>query len=219
MSQETSIGGSQHGFQPTLWTTILRAKDASSPERQQALQSLISTYWKPVYFFIRRRGNDVETSKDLTQSFFAAFLEKDFLKNVAPEKGRFRSFLLASLTYFLSDEYDRASAKKRGGGFEFVQAEQELASSEATPEQAFFQQWAVETMSLAVARLREECTPEDFALLTDGKSQGLSVSDRKNRLHRLRSRLREHLRAIIRPSVELESDVDSEVQALFARGL
>src|SRR5690349_523781 len=107
MTEETAIGGKYHGFQPTLWTTVLTAKDASSPERQKALESLMATYWKPVYFFIRRRGNDVEASKDLTQSFFAAFLEKDFLKNVAPEKGKFRSFLQASLTYFLSDHYDR----------------------------------------------------------------------------------------------------------------
>jgi len=218
MAQETEIGGNRPGFQPTLWTTVLKAKDASSPERRQALESLIATYWKPVYFFIRRRGNDVETAKDLAQSFFAAFVEKDFLKNVAPEKGRFRSFLQASLTYFLSDEYDRATARKRGGGYTFVQAEAELPSDGATPEQAFFKQWALETMSAAVSRLREECSPEDFALLTDGVSEGMSATDKKNRLHRLRSRLREHLRAIIRPSVELESDVDAEIEALFSDG-
>jgi RNA polymerase sigma-70 factor (ECF subfamily) len=218
MPQETDIGGNRSGFQPTLWTQVLQAKDASSPERQQALESLIATYWKPVYFFIRRRGNDVETAKDLAQSFFAAFVEKDFLKNVSPEKGRFRSFLQASLTYFLSDQYDRATARKRGGGFAFVDAEVDLPSDETTPEQAFFRQWAIETMSLAVARLREEVTPEEFALLTDGKGEGLTVTDRKNRLHRLRTRLREHLRAIIRPSVELESDVDREIEALFSGG-
>jgi DNA-directed RNA polymerase specialized sigma24 family protein len=212
---ETAIGGPQSSFQATLWTIVLKAKDPASPERREALGRLINNYWKPVYFFIRRRGNDVESAKDLTQSFFAAFLEKDFLKSVAPEKGKFRSFLQASLTYFLSDQYDHASALKRGGGFAFVQAEQELEASERTPEQLFLKQWAIETMSRAVSRLREESTPEEFALLTEGRSTGLSSSDKKNRLHRMRLRLREHLREIIRESVELESDVDAEVQTLF----
>jgi len=125
VTEETDIGGDRPGFQPTLWTMILRARDPGSPERRQALDQLIQAYWKPVYFFIRRKGRDVETAKDLTQSFFTAFVEKDFLKNVSPEKGRFRSFVLASLTYFLSDEYDRSRALKRGGGFHFVEAETE----------------------------------------------------------------------------------------------
>ena len=217
MTQETAIGGDQGDFQPTLWTLVLRAKDPASPERRQALDLLIDRYWKPVYFFIRRRGHDVESAKDLTQSFFAAALERDFLKNVAPEKGRFRVFLQAALKYFLSDQYDRASAKKRGGGYTWVSAEQELPAAGRTPEEAFFRQWAIETLSRAVARLREEVTPEDFALLTQGgDSPERSPSERKNRLHRLRVRLKELLREIIRPSVELESDVEVEVRTLLS---
>ena len=219
MTEETAIGGDRNSFQSTLWTLVVRAKDPSSPERGQALEKLIGAYWKPVYFFIRRRGNDVESSKDLTQSFFTAFLEKDFLRTVAREKGKFRSFLQASVTYFLSDQYDRASAKKRGGGFAFVQAEEELQAADASPERAFFKQWALETMARAVARLREECTAEEMALLTEGRSEGLSSFERKNCLRRMRTRLNEHLREIIRPSVELESDVDDEVEALFAKPL
>jgi len=216
VKEETSIGGDQKTFQPTLWTLVLRAKDPNSPDRRQALDRLIQTYWKPVYFFIRRRGNDVETAKDLTQSFFTAFVEKDFLKSVAREKGRFRSFLQACVKYFLSNEYDRASAQKRGGGFTFVQAEYELQAADPSPEQAFFKQWALDTLAQAVARLREECTPEDIALLTEGRSEGLSSFERKNRLSRMRMRLKERLREIIRASVELESDVDDEIDTLFS---
>jgi len=216
VKEETSIGGDQKTFQPTLWTLVLRAKDPNSPDRRQALDRLIQTYWKPVYFFIRRRGNDVETAKDLTQSFFTAFVEKDFLKSVAWEKGRFRSFLQACVKYFLSNEYDRASAQKRGGGFTFVQAEYELQAADSSPEQAFFKQWALDTLAQAVARLREECTPEDIALLTEGRSEGLSSFERKNRLSRMRMRLKERLREIIRASVELESDVDDEIDTLFS---
>ena len=219
MTEETAIGGGPSSFQATLWTVVLAAKDPGSPQRHRALERLIEMYWKPVYFFIRRRGNDVESAKDLTQSFFAAFLEKDFLKSVEREKGKFRSFLKACVTYFLSDQFDRASAKKRGGGFAFVQAEEELQAADPAPDQAFFKQWALDTMSRALARLREESTPEDFALLTQGRSAGLSTFEKKNRLRRMRVRLNEHLREIIRPSVELESDVDAEIEALFGSPL
>jgi len=219
VSEETAIGGERPGFQSTLWTVILRALNPDSPERRQALDQLIQAYWKPVYFFIRRRGKDVETAKDLTQSFFTAFVEKDFLKNVSPEKGRFRSFVLASLSYFLSDEYDRSRAQKRGGCFRFVEAEEELESAEATPEQAFVRKWAMEVLAKAMVRLKEEVGPEDLALLRGEKPPGMSVSDVKNRRHRVRQRLRELLREIIRPSVELESDVEPEIQALLSDAL
>src|SRR5262245_36710135 len=201
------MGGTTGSFQPTLWTIVLRAKDPGSPDRRQALESLIQTYWRPVYVFVRRRGNDVETAKDLTQSFFQAFLEKDFLKNVSPEKGKFRSFLQASLTYFLSDQFDRTSARKRGGGYAFVRAEDDLQSAELSPEQAFFRQWAQETMTEAVARLRRECRPEEFALLTGNGPPEMAPAEKKRRAFRLRSRLRELLRDVIRPSVESEADV------------
>lgn len=216
VTEETAIGGTQDRFQPTLWTIVLKAKDASSPERRQALERLIEAYWKPAYYFIRRRGNNIEGAKDLTQAFFTAFLEKDFLKNVTPEKGKFRSFLQASLTYFLTDEYRESQTIKRGARFDFVQPGPDLESDGATPESAFFKQWAVETMSQAIARLKKECSAEEFALLTGGGPEGLSPSDKKNRLHSLRARLRRHLRDIIRPSVQLESDIDEEIRALFS---
>jgi RNA polymerase sigma-70 factor (ECF subfamily) len=219
MDQETAIGGSNAVFQPTLWTIVLRARDLASPERQQALNQLIQAYWKPAYFFIRRRGVDVETAKDLTQSFFLAFVEKDFLKNVSPDKGRFRSFVLAALSYYLSDQHDRSRAKKRGGDFNFVAAEQELPAAGATPEEAFFRQWAVDVLSRTISSMRSQCTPEEFALLTGEPPQEMESEERKSKLHRLRVRLREHLRDIIRPSVGSESEVDEEIRDLFSNAL
>jgi DNA-directed RNA polymerase specialized sigma24 family protein len=219
MDEETTVGGIKNTFQTTLWTIVLKAKDHGASDRREALGLLIETYWKPAYFFIRRRGHDVESAKDLAQSFFTALLEKDFLKTVTPERGRFRSFLMAALTHFLSDQYDRANARKRGGGFAFVQAERDLAAIEAGPEKAFFKQWALETMSRAITRLREESSPDDFALLMGERPKGPSSSDVKNRIRRLRQRLNELLREIIRPSVELESDIDAEVDDLFSKPL
>jgi RNA polymerase sigma-70 factor (ECF subfamily) len=219
VNEETTVGGDRSTFETTLWTVVLKAKDADSPDRRDALGRLIDTYWKPAYFFVRRRGHDVESAKDLTQSFFTALLDKDFLKSVVPERGRFRSFLMASLTHFLSDQYDRANARKRGGGYAFVEAEDELAALGAGPEEVFFRQWALETMSRAIGRLRQECAPEDFALLMGQRSGEPLSSDAKNRLRRLRQRLNELLRETIRPSVELESDVEAELEALFSRPL
>lgn len=212
MADETEIGGPEARFQPTAWTVVRQAQ-SGSPE---AMERLVSTYWKPAYFFIRRRGNDVEAAKDLTQSFFATALEKDFLDGVSSEKGRFRSYLLAALSHFLSNEFDRARAKKRGGDFNFVQAEAELAGAEPSPEKAFLSKWAVETLARAMARLRTETSPEDLSLLTGAARPDLTPTDRKHRLYRLRNRLRECLRAELLPSVERPEDVDSEVRELFS---
>jgi len=210
--EETEIGGPDARFQPTAWTVVRRAQEGS-PE---AMERLVTAYWKPAYFFIRRRGNDVEAAKDLTQSFFARALEKDFLDGVSSEKGRFRSYLLAALSHFLSNERDRARAKKRGGDWNFVQAEAELAAADPSPEKAFLSKWAVETLARAMTRLRAETSAEDLALLTGAARPDLSPTDRKHRLYRLRNRLRDCLRAELLPSVERAEDVESEVRDLFA---
>jgi RNA polymerase sigma-70 factor (ECF subfamily) len=212
MTGETEIGGSDVRFQPTVWTVVREARDGS----REAMDRLIALYWKPAYFFIRRRGHDVESAKDLTQSFFATALEKDFLKGVSADKGKFRSYVLAALSHFLSNAYDRANARKRGGGLNFVEAEAELAAAGPTPEEAFRSKWAVEILARAMARLRTETPAEDLALLTGASRPDLSATDRKNRLHRLRLRLRECLREEILPSVEGPAEVESEIRELFA---
>ena len=214
--EETDIGGPKRGFTPTLWTVVMRAKDHQDPGRQNALEELLKIYWKPVYFFVRRRGHNVEFAKDLTQSFFAAFLEKDFLKSVSPQKGRFRTFLMAALSHFLSNEYDRARAKKRGGHLKFVEAEEDLASADSNPERAFFCQWATEVIARGTSRLRAETPPEDFRLLSGDAPPGMKVSVRKNRVHRLRVRLRELLREEIIPSVEDPAEAEEELRELLS---
>jgi RNA polymerase sigma-70 factor (ECF subfamily) len=212
MTRETAMGGDNVRFQPTAWTIVRAAQEGS----RDALDRLIALYWKPVYFFIRRRGHDVEAAKDLTQGFFGSLLEREFLGAVSADKGKFRSYLLGALGHFLSDQYDRSRAQKRGGDFNFVQAERELPSSEPTPDQAFRGRWAKEVLSRAMARLRGEVPPEDLALLAGQARPDLSVTDRKNRLYRLRARLKECIRQEIRPSVDRAEDVDSEIRELFA---
>jgi RNA polymerase sigma-70 factor (ECF subfamily) len=212
MTRETEIGGDEFRFQPTAWNIVQGAKAGS----REALDRLIAVYWKPVYAFIRRRGHDVESAKDLTQGFFASVLERDFFQAVRADKGRFRSYLLGALAHYLSDAYDRARAKRRGGDWNFVHAEADLASVSPTPEEAFRALWARETLSRAMARLRSQVPAADLALLAGDPRTDLSITERKSRLFQLRARLRDCLREQILESVDRAQDVDSEIREMFA---
>ncbi|HZE99110.1 MAG TPA: hypothetical protein VE981_19045 [Planctomycetota bacterium] len=212
MRDETTLGGANERFGQTRWTTIRRAQDGSS----EHLARILRDYWKPIYFYIRRAGEPVENAKDLTQGFMLAFVEKDFLKGVAPARGRFRSFIVAALKHYLADQRDRERAAKRGGQFNFVTAEIELPSSEPTPERAFFRGWANSVVERARERLRGRVSAEDFDLLDGKGGDSLTPDDRKNRLRRLRAELRECLRQVIQPLVEHEHEVDEEIDELLA---
>src|SRR5687767_9620447 len=157
MTHDTSIGGEPRPFQSTLWTVVLRAKSGEGPQRRDALERLIATYWKPVYLFVRRKGNPSETAKDLVQGFFTALLEKDYLKYVDRGRGKFRTFLLTALDHFIADEWDRARAQKRGGGspavsLDFDRADAELLRdpSSRSPDDGFRRDWALRVMGEAL---------------------------------------------------------------------
>ena len=113
----------------TQWSQVFAARDGSDTEARAALESLCQTYWQPLYAYIRHQGSDPDEARDLTQGFFAELLEKDFLAEVDPSKGRFRSFLLASLRHFLSHERDRDRALKRGGGTRTISFEIEVGEA------------------------------------------------------------------------------------------
>lgn len=231
MSRETSMGGGPRGFSPTLWTIVLKARDRS----RDALSELIILYWKPVYFFIRRRGHDVDGAKDLCQDFFAELLGRDVLKSVAPEKGRFRTFLLTVLKRFLINRSEKARALKRGGGraavsLDFADAERvftAFASRQETPERAFERQWAVDTLQRALDALRAELEPALFEALKPhlagegpayaetAKALGMSVTQLNNALHRARKRYRELLRREVAAGMDDLSRVDDELRGLF----
>ena len=100
----------------TQWSQVLAARDGSDTEARRALGKLCQTYWQPLYAYIRHQGSGPDEAADLTQAYFTELVEKDFLADVDPAKGRFRAFLLASLRHFLSHQRDRDRALKRGGG-------------------------------------------------------------------------------------------------------
>lgn len=220
------MGGSKIHFAETSWSAVLRAK--SVPDLRTALDLLIRAYWKPVYSYIRRRGRPVEEAKDLTQSFFTRSLENDFLKSVSPDKGRFRTFILAALNHFLSNEQRRDQAIKRGGGtrrLDLEEAENSVfLSHEETPERAFDRDWALTLLQDALQRLRQESPdPNVEALapfLTRGTRHYLDLARRLNcsekeiakRVFALRARLRLLVEAQIRATTATDEDFREEIR-------
>jgi len=222
VGSETTLGGDRRAFEPTLWTVVLRAKEGS----RDALGSLISLYWKPVYFFLRRRGLDIEAAKETTQGFFAHLLERDFLKSVAREKGKFRTFLLTSLENYRIDDARRKSAKKRGGlSLDFDGAEKDLAA-QGPGSDSFDRQWALAVVSRAMDALREELGGATFDALkphlaggpsyqSTADKLGISVTSLTNLIHRTRKRYRELVEREIAPSVADAASLKEELDDLF----
>ena len=220
------MGGDGRAFGQTAWTVILLARD------KKELGALVERYWKPCYYFVRRKGHDVEDAKDLTQGFFGDFIERDALARVTKSKGKFRSFLLACLEHYLSNEYDRRKALKRGVkplSLDFEGAEEMLRrAGESSPEQAYRREWAVGLINRALAALKEEMGPRFDALreyITAGQPGtvkdvaarlGLSESNVKVIIHRARRRYRDLLKEEVARTVERKGEVDEELRELFA---
>ena len=236
-SDDTGAGGPQ--FRTTLWTVILAAKDSSSVQRREALETLIHRYWKPLYTFIRRRGHDSESSKDITQGFFTALIEKNFLEYVDQGKGKFRTFLLAAFQHYAADQFDRRSALKRGGGNRVLSMDFELAESEGlletngseTTEQIFLREWALQVLAQAMSALKAEYASEGRSAEFDAlhghlgppaanysdlaRRLDISESDVRNRLHRARIRFRDAILGVIRSYSATEEDAQDELRDLF----
>jgi RNA polymerase sigma-70 factor (ECF subfamily) len=228
-------------FATTHWTVVLAAGKRSTLQSDRALEELCRTYWFPLYAYVRRRGHNKEDAEDLTQGFFARFLEKNYLAGLSAERGRFRAFLLASLKHFLANEWDKSQRQKRGGGvmplsLDWQTADtqfQVAATNEPSPDKAFDREWAVALLAKVIERLRAGCDsdgrPKQFEqlkiFLTAGKGE-LSHADAANVLgmeegavrvavHRLRKRYRQLLRDEIAQTLADSADVDEEMRALF----
>jgi len=151
---DTAIGGYRDHF-PSTQLSLLEA--AASGLSSEALDRVISIYWKPVYRFIRLKfGKNNEDAKDLTQGFFATALERDLLTRFDPEKASFRTYLRMTVEHFAANEHAAANRIKRGGGIEFASVEAQSAASES-PEQAFEREWQRQLFCLAINDLRAHC--------------------------------------------------------------
>jgi RNA polymerase sigma factor (sigma-70 family) len=242
---EQKNGDASRGrFAATRWTIVLKAREKNSPEVGAALETLCRTYWPPLYAFARRQGRTPHDAQDLTQGFFARLLEADAdaLRLVAPEKGRFRSFLLVAFKRFMANEWEKACAGKRGGGRQHVTFDTALAESgyhqglrdEASAEKLYERRWALTLLEQAMARLRGEfvvadkarefdllkvhlTTPrggEGYALVA--AALGLNEGAARVAVHRLRRRFREVFREEIAHTVADVAEIDDEVRHLLA---
>lgn len=216
-------------FASTRWTLVLRA-NAQSPEGRAALSELCAAYYQPVFVFMRRLGFDADTARDHAHSFFAHLLDRGF-PGADPKLGRFRSYLLGAVKYFVGDLLDRARREKRGGGREHVELDSTALglSDPATPlmPEVFDREWAVTVMNRAVAALAEEHPAERFEKLrpwlmgdavasqaSSAQELGISEGAFKVAVHRLRGRFRELLRHEISQTVDHDADIDDELRYL-----
>ena len=234
-TMHTLPGPSQ--FPTTRWNLVVAAGDPHRKDARSALVSLCESYWYPLYAYLRRRGHPAEQAQDLTQEFFVRLLEGRYLDRADPHKGRFRSFLLSSLKFFVADEGDRQRAQKRGAGavvLQFASGEdryQREPGHDETPERIFERRWALSVLDRVVERLRSEFVqhgrPEHFErlkvfLLGQSDAPYVSLAREMNTsegalkvaIHRLRKRYRELFRQEIADTVVDPADVESELQHL-----
>jgi RNA polymerase sigma-70 factor (ECF subfamily) len=229
-------------FATTRWTVVLAAGHASAPQASVALEELCQTYWYPLYVYVRRQVNSREDAEDLTQAFFARFLEKNYLAGLQHEKGKFRAFLLAALKHFLANEWDRARSQKRGGGIvrlslDLHSADTRFQTSVAdhlSPDRLYDRAWAITLLERVISRLRAENVVDgrgqqfeslkpflsvgrgEIPYSATAKLLGLSEGAIRVQVHRLRQRYRALLREEISQTLSDPTKADEEMQSLFA---
>jgi len=238
--QDGSVG--KHEFSTTQWSVVMQAAQQDPQKAQAALEKLCRRYWYPVYAFVRRRGSGVHEAEDLTQGFFHFILTRQAFQKADPQKGRFRSFLLASLSNFLRDEHDRQQTWKRGGRHQFISLHEETPENifryepvdGVTPEKHFERNWAAILVKRVLEELRREHENKGKAalfaglhpLLTDEsdgddydrltQQLGMEKGAIKVALHRMRRRFGELLRREVAHTVEQPHEVEEEIRQLLA---
>jgi RNA polymerase sigma-70 factor (ECF subfamily) len=245
MSDNTTKSYSVSGagrFATTHWSVVLQAGQPGAPGYQQALETLCRGYWFPLYAYLRRHGYNSHQAEDYTQAFFCKVLEKQVLRLADSKRGRFRSFLLATLKNFLADERDRARAQKRGGGrkllsIDFNQAENQYALEPAdrlSPEKLFDKSWALTVLERTMACLKTELAGKNKKELFDhlkiyltaekgsipyrdtAAELNMTEAAVRTAVHRLRRHYRKSLRDEIAQTVTTEDQIDEEIDDLFA---
>jgi RNA polymerase sigma factor (sigma-70 family) len=228
-------------FVTTHWSVVLTAGRDDTPRARAALEQLCRNYWRPLYAYVRRAGYSREEAEDRTQEFFARLLAHNSVSKADPERGRFRSFLLASLRHFLAHEWERNHARKRGGGAQFIPLDFDTAETaclqptapDDTPDRAYDRHWALALLDAVLGRLRQEYRDagrEDLFVglkdtLSGGRAEipyrelgarlGLSEGAVKVAAHRLRQRYRDLLREEVANTVAGPGEVEEELRELF----
>jgi len=235
-------GEQQAAFVTTHWSVVQAAQQGDTTGAEAALARLCQSYWYPLYAYVRRRGYGPEDAQDLTQEFFARLLAQHWLGRADPERGRFRTYLLAALSHFLSNEWRKASAQKRGGAAQFIPIQ--LGDAETrygmepvdplTPEQIYERRWAIALLDEVLNRLCAEHlaagSEELFETLKPcllGARQNQPYAELaaklrttegavKTAVYRLRSRYRQILQDEIRQTVSSREEAEDEMRHLFS---
>jgi RNA polymerase sigma-70 factor (ECF subfamily) len=228
-------------FATTHWTVVLAAGQSPSPEADAALETLCQVYWYPLYSYVRRQGNSPHDAQDLTQGFFAHFLDKNYFRLADPQKGKFRSFLLVALKRFLVNEFEQSNATKRGGGRVHIELDEAAAEelyrldvcAESDLDKLFDRSWAFTVLEQAQSRLKQEYAREGkaerFAHLAQflpgaqaeatysqvAERLGVAEGTIKSDMHRLRQRFGQLLRAEIVHTVSDPKEIDEEIRHLI----
>jgi RNA polymerase sigma-70 factor (ECF subfamily) len=228
-------------FATTRWSVVLAAGQADSTSTQGALETLCRAYWYPIYVYVRRKGHGPDEAQDLTQEFFVRLIAKEHVRLADRAKGKFRTFLLAMLDYFLAREWSRAHRQKRGGQFKFVSLDQQTPeeryrmepADHATPEKRFLRHWALTVLEQAMNALEQECQANgksdmfsEVKELLSSDRDGPTYAQIGRRLNmgegalrmavlRLRRRYGELLRHEIAQTVGQPEEVDEEMRLLL----
>lgn len=239
--QSAAQAASGSMFPPTRWSMVLQVRNADDPAAEAALAELCRIYWRPVYLFLRRQGNQPTDAEDLTQGFFAMLLERESLAKVEEGKGRLRSFLLVALKRFAANQYERVRTQKRGGGYKLVPIDAREAeghyiaepATNLTPDLIFEKQWALTLLDTVLNKLRAtyardgrenvfealqgrlsgDGDPESLAVVA--AQLGMNEGAVKVAVHRLRQRYRKILQEEIALTVETPEEVGEEITHLF----
>jgi RNA polymerase sigma-70 factor (ECF subfamily) len=228
-------------FPSTHWSVVLAANGEGTPATTAALETLFRAYQKPLYSFIRRQGSTHHDAEDLLQAFFARLMAKDVLRAASQQRGRFRSFLLASLKNFLANERDREMALKRGGGESHLPLDSsvpgsaavaEPAAQDPSPERLFDREWAHTIFAAALRRLEQEFANDgkqtQFTAIAPFLSRppapgeyeqvaartGIRPGLMATVVSRLRQRFRDLVRMEIASTVVSPAEVDEELRYL-----
>jgi RNA polymerase sigma factor (sigma-70 family) len=236
--QQSESSGRPDVFATTRWSVIVRARDSQSPEARAALERLCETYWYPLYCYVRRRGHSPEDTQDLTQEFFARLLGNGGLALVDRTKGKFRSFLLASMNNLLANEWNRSQRQKRGGGaahfsLDAAAAEERYQfepADQLTPEVIFERRWAETLIDRVTRRLQTEFAETGMAERFEGLKVFLLAGDEptsyaeaaakigitegavRTAIYRMRQRYGELFRAELAETVTSSLELEEELR-------
>ena len=222
-------------FPSTRWTLVRSAREPGA--RRRALDELFALYWKPVYFYVRRKGHAPAQAEDVVQGVFAELLERGFVDRLDPDKGHFRGYLKRAVDHHLHNLHERETAQKRGGGgarlaLDCDAAERQLPATAATPEAAFDREWALGVVEHALGDLRAEFASgarrgpleqflkmfhagEPLSYAQAAAESGVSPSQLKAFLHRTRVRFRDLVKQRLADTVPDAGSIEEELRTVL----